>query len=52
MIMVRFQLAAVGGETRTNIRKNKYHEKCNMKYNEKCDDKYFEKYKKKEIDQI
>ena len=24
MMMVRFQLAAVGGETRTNIRRNKY----------------------------
>ena len=23
-MMVRFQLAAVGGETRTNIRRNKY----------------------------
>ena len=46
MMMVRLQLAAVGGETRTDIRRNKYHKKCNKKY----DEIYHNKYKRKQSD--
>ena len=49
MMMVRFQLAAVGGETRTNIYKKK---QIYEKYNEKWIVKYNDEYKKKRSDQI